>query len=32
MATLTDSIRLGEARMTAFATLALGAAMAWVAP
>jgi hypothetical protein len=32
MATFTDSIRLGEARMTAFATLALGAAMAWVAP
>ena len=32
MATITDWIRLGKARMTPIATLALGAAMAWIAP
>ncbi|MBI1303768.1 MAG: hypothetical protein GC172_08270 [Phycisphaera sp.] len=32
MATFTDWMRLGEARMTQLATLALGAAMAWIAP
>jgi hypothetical protein len=32
MATFTEWMRLGEARMTPFATLALGAAMAWIAP
>jgi hypothetical protein len=32
MATITDWMRLGEARMTPIATLALGAAMAWIAP
>jgi len=32
MATFTDWMRLGEARMTPLATLALGAAMAWIAP
>ena len=32
MATFTDWMRLGEARMTPLATLALGAAMAWFAP
>jgi hypothetical protein len=32
MATFTEWMRLGEARMTPLATLALGAAMAWIAP
>ena len=32
MATFTDWMRLGKARMTPLATLALGAAMAWIAP
>jgi hypothetical protein len=32
MATFTDWMRLGKARMTPLTTLALGAAMAWIAP
>jgi hypothetical protein len=32
MATFTDWMRLGEARLTPLATLALGAGMAWLAP
>jgi hypothetical protein len=32
MATFTDWMRLGEARMTSIATLALGVGMAWIAP
>jgi hypothetical protein len=32
MATFTEWMRVGEARMTPLATLALGAAMAWIAP
>gem|GEM_PF-2622649 len=32
MATFTDWMRLGEARMTSLATLALGVGMAWIAP
>ena len=32
MATFTDGMRLGEARKTSLATLALGVAMEWFAP